>query len=214
MRGDDDLREPVLRLRHVELRAILIVEILDVLIGDRDLCHHFAVDHFLDGNLLPDIAPQIVDRVAARFELALKFIFGVGTLEFGKLVLDLAVGGLQSQLFRPLKQNLIVDQFIQNIQLQRKRFVLRRLGSVGIQLRAVVLVYLGARDILAVHHGPHALRWLRWLLAAGRHGQGRGQHECSLPTYPHAISSLQQARLEPAPVSVVRCGKVPARLPL
>ena len=88
-----------MRLGHVELRAILIVEILHVLICDGDLGHDFAIDHFLDGKLLPDIVSQIVDGIAARLELALKFIFGVGALEFGEFVLDLAVGGLQAELF-------------------------------------------------------------------------------------------------------------------
>ena len=119
------------------------------------------IDHLLNGKLLPDVVSQIVDRVAARFELALKFFLGVRALEFGELVLDFAVGGLQAQRFGLLQQDVIVDQLIQNIQLERQRFVLGRLGGIGIQLRAVVLVHLGARDVRAVHHSPHAFVRLR-----------------------------------------------------
>ena len=43
MRRDHDLRDMILRLGDVELRAIFIVEVGHVLIGNGDFCDHFAV---------------------------------------------------------------------------------------------------------------------------------------------------------------------------
>ena len=62
---------------------------------------------------------KVVDGIAARLQLALEFVLGVGALEFGEFVLDFAVGGLQTQFLRLLQQDLIVDQFVEDIQLQR-----------------------------------------------------------------------------------------------
>ncbi len=123
---------------HVELRAVLVVKILNILIVDGDLGHHFVIDDLLNGKLLADVVLQIVHRVAAHLELALKFFLGVGALEFGELVLDLAIGGLQGPVvFALFQQNVIVDQLIQHIQPQRQRFVLRGLRRIGVQLRLV-----------------------------------------------------------------------------
>ena len=66
VRSDHDLRDAVLRLGHVELRAVLVVKILHVLIRHGDLGHHFVIDHFLNGKLLADVVFQIVHRVIAR----------------------------------------------------------------------------------------------------------------------------------------------------
>ena len=121
-------------------------------------------------------------------ELALKFFLGVGALEFGELVLDFAVGGLQAQRFRFFEQDVIVDQLVQNIQLERQRFILGRLGRIGVQLRAVVFVDFRARDGRAVDNSPHPFIRHHRLLASGQHRQGRGQHEPSPPTYPHDVS--------------------------
>ena len=64
MRSHHDLRDVILRLRHVELRAVLIVEIEHVLIGDRDLRHHFAIQQFLHRKLPADVALQVVNGKA------------------------------------------------------------------------------------------------------------------------------------------------------
>jgi len=186
VRSDHDLRDAVLRLGHVKLRAVLIVEILYVLIGDGDLGHYFVIDDFLDGELLADVVPQIVHRVGARLELALKLLLGVGALEFGEFVLDFAVGGLQAERLGLLEQDVIVDQLIEDV--QRERFVLRGRGRVGIQLCVVILVDFRVRDRRAVHRRPDVVVRRRRFLAAGRDRQGRGQYKPSMPTHAHAFS--------------------------
>ncbi len=55
LRRNHNLRQAVLRFRHVELGAVLIVEIGNVLIADGDLGHHFTIDQLLHGKLAPDI---------------------------------------------------------------------------------------------------------------------------------------------------------------
>ena len=51
LRRDDDLRDVILRLGDVKLRAILVVEVGDVLIGDGNLGDDFAVQQFLNREL-------------------------------------------------------------------------------------------------------------------------------------------------------------------
>ncbi len=61
MRSHHDLRDVILRLRHVELRAVLIVEIEHVLIRDRYLRDHFTIEEFLHGKLPADVALQVLN---------------------------------------------------------------------------------------------------------------------------------------------------------
>ena len=176
MRRDHDLRDAVLRIGHVELRAVLVVEVGHVLVSHGDLGDHFVIDHLLNGELLADVIAQVVHGVVARLELALELFLGVGALELGELVLDFAVGGLQPQRLGFFEQNVIVDQLIEDVQLERQRLVLRRLGGIRIQLRVVVLVHFGAGDVAAVHDGPHVLvHHLRLLAAGAERRQDRGQ---------------------------------------
>ncbi len=48
VRGDDDLGDAVLGFSHVELRAILVIKVGDVLVGDGDFREDFAVKQLFD----------------------------------------------------------------------------------------------------------------------------------------------------------------------
>ena len=50
----DALRDAILRLRHVELRAVLVVKIGHVLVGDGNFRHDFAVEKFFNRDLTAD----------------------------------------------------------------------------------------------------------------------------------------------------------------
>ena len=114
----------VLRLRHIELVVIGVIKIHHVLVGDGDLRRHFAVQQLLDGELPPQVALQVVHVHPARLQLPLELFLGERALQLRKLVLHLAVAGFQVQLLRAFQQDLVVDQLVHHVQLQRKRFFL------------------------------------------------------------------------------------------
>ena len=81
------------------------------------------------------------------------------------------VAGFEIEFLGAFEQNLVVDQLIQHIQLERKRLFLRRLLPLGIYPRAIVLVDFFALDFFPVHHRPHVRSMLRLPVAAGRDGE-------------------------------------------
>ena len=107
----------ILRLRHVELRFVGVVKIRDVLIGDQNLRHHFAVEQFLNRKLAPQLELQIFHRHGLIFQAPLEFIFGVRALQLRELVFDFAVARLEVQLLGLFEQNLVVDQLVEHVQL-------------------------------------------------------------------------------------------------
>src|SRR5256884_6129514 len=169
-----NLRNVVLRLRHVELRFVGVVKIRDVLVGDRNLRYHFTVQQFLDRKLPPQLELQILHRHGLILQPPLKFVFGVRALQLGELVFHFAVAGLEVQLFCLFEQNLVVDQLVEHVQLLRQRFFLRRLLPLWIYPRAIILIDFIPLDLFPAHHRPHVRGMPRFLVAAG----GGGKHHC------------------------------------
>ena len=174
-RGDDDLRDAILRLGDVELRFVRVVELGDVLIGDGDFGDDFTIQEFRDRKLAAQIGFQIADRNVAIFELALKFFFGVRALQLGEFIFDFAVARFEIQFFRALEKNFVVDELIENIELERERFFLRRLLAFGVHARSIIFVDVGALDFLAVDDRPHVGPMLDVMLAAGGNEQQRAR---------------------------------------
>ena len=56
----DVYKRQVLRFGDVELLPVLIVEVSDVLIGDRDLRDDLAIDELLDRKLIADALLEVV----------------------------------------------------------------------------------------------------------------------------------------------------------
>ncbi len=139
----------------------------------RDLGDDFAIEKFRDRELAAQIGFQIADGNVAIFELALKFFFGVRALELGEFVFDFTVAGFEIQFFRALEKDFVVDELVENVELERERFFLRRLLAFGIHARTVILVHIVALDFLAVDDGPHVGPMLDVVLAAGRGEQQR-----------------------------------------
>ncbi len=123
-----------MRLGDVKLVVIGAVKIQHVLVADGDFRRHFPVQQFLDGKLPPQVALQVVHAHSARFQLPLELFFGERVLQLGELVFHFAIAGFQIQLLGALQQDLVVDQLVGDVQLQRERFFLRRLLPLGIHL--------------------------------------------------------------------------------
>ena len=166
-RSHDDLRDAILRLGDIELRFVRVVEVGDVLIGDADFGDDFAIQKFCDRKLAAQIGFQIGDRDVAIFELALKFFFGVRALQLGEFVFDFTVAGFEIQFLRALEKNFVVDELVENVELERERFFLRRRLAFGIHARSIILVHILALDFLAVDGGPHVGPVLDVVFAAG-----------------------------------------------
>src|SRR5580700_316396 len=189
MRGDQNLRDAVLGFRHVELRAVLIVEGRNVFVGDGDLCHHFTIQQLLHGKLLTDVSLEVVRGYAAILERPLEFIFGVGALEFREFVLDFAVGGLETQLSGTLDQDIVIDELVEDVESEGKRLFLG--GSRRLRVKAALVVLFGfsAMNLFAIHHRPDVRGRRRIVFATGygKHGnQKRGDkyfsyHVTTLP---------------------------------
>ena len=165
-RCHQDLRNVILRLRHVELRFIRVVKIRDVLIRDCNLGHYFTVQQFLDRKLPPQLEFQILHRHGLIFQPPLKLVFCVGAFQLGELVLHFTIACLEVQLLRLFEQNLVIDQLVKHVQLLRKRFFGRRLLPLRVYPRAIVLVDFFPLDLFSVHYRPHVRRMPRFLVAA------------------------------------------------
>ena len=118
-RSHHDLRDAILRFRHVKLRPVRRVKIRHILIGDGNFRHDFAVHQFFGGKLPLQALLQIIYGQPAFLQLPLKLFFRVRALHFRKFVFYFAVARLQIQFLGALQQNLIVDQLIQHIQFER-----------------------------------------------------------------------------------------------
>jgi len=96
------------------------------------LAHHFVIDDLLNGELLADVVFfKVVNRIAARFSAGAGILLSVyGAFEFGETCPRLHhQRPAGSAFFAFLEQDVVVDQLIEDIQLERERFVLRRLGA-------------------------------------------------------------------------------------
>jgi len=93
MRSDHDLRYVILRLGHIELRAIFVVEVIDILVRNRNFGDHFAIQQLLHGKLATDIVFQIVYRQPGVVQFLLKLFFGVRALSFREFIFHFGVGG-------------------------------------------------------------------------------------------------------------------------
>jgi len=153
-RRHDDLCDAVLRLGDVELLLVRRVEIGNVLIADADFPRRLRGSSFCDGLLAAQIAFQIVHGDAAIFQLAVKFIFGVGAFHSVNLS-SIHRRSRPGLIFSRARENFVVDQLIENIQLERERFFLRRLLAFGTDARAVILIDFVRADVRAVHGGPN-----------------------------------------------------------
>ena len=87
--------------------------------------------------------------------MPLELFFGEGALQFGELVLDFAVTRFEVQFLGALKENFVVDKLLDDVQLQRQRFFLRRFLGFRIDLRLVVFLDLIALDLGAIHDRPN-----------------------------------------------------------
>ncbi len=157
------------------MSAILVVKIGDVLIGNRDFCDDFTIQKLLDRELPPDVILQIICANAPILQLPLKFVFSVGSFEFGEFVLDLAVCGFHAKLPGTLDQNVIINELVQDVQRQRKRFFLRWCRRLRIQSALVIFFRFYAMYLLAVDDRPYVGPGWRVVLATGK-GQ-RGKHK-------------------------------------
>src|SRR6202030_369607 len=166
--GHNDLRDVELRFGYVELRTIFLVEIRDVLIGDRNFRYDFAIEKLLNGQLAADVAFQIVYGEGRVFQLLLKFFLGVRAFLFGELVFHFRIGRDQIHLVGAFDQDFVVDQLIENAEFQRKRFFLRGRRRIGIYAGAIVFIDFGARDVLPIHYGPDVWSWRRFFFASRR----------------------------------------------
>ena len=102
----------------------------------------------------------------ARLQLALEFFFGERALELGELVFDFAIAGFQVELLGALQKDLVVDELLDDIELQRERIFLSGLLAFGVYLRAIVLLDFVALDFRAIDDGPDIFRVMLGLFAA------------------------------------------------
>ncbi len=98
----------------------------------------------------------------------------MGALEFGELIFHFAVGGLDAEFLGALDQDVVIDQFVDDIQHQGQRLFLRlrRRGLLRLSLVpetiVVILLGFGAVDFLAVDHRPNVWRGLAGAAASRR----------------------------------------------
>ena len=118
-----------LRLGEVEAGLVGVIEVGHVGVGDVDVRGDFLVDQLVDGEIAPDLGPQIVQRHVAVGELLFEFLLGIGRLHLVEFGVDVGVHRRQAQLFRPLQHDFVGDQAAQQVQLLRHHLVL--VGGLG-----------------------------------------------------------------------------------
>ena len=109
--------------RDIELRAIRVEEVRNVLIGDVDLRSDFALDHLLCNELVPEPVAHVGGRQIAPLQLLLKRVIRNVLFRLGICVVYLGIGGFDFQTRRFGEQDVLGDQIVEEVQFRRQRLL-------------------------------------------------------------------------------------------
>ena len=125
-RRHHDLRDVIRLLRDIELRAIGVEKIGDVLIRDGDLGPDFLLDDFLREQFAPEPFAHVLRGQVALRQLLLEGVVGDVFLRVGVGGVELALRHLDLQRARLRQQNLLNDEVVEEAQLGGQRLLLRQ----------------------------------------------------------------------------------------
>ncbi len=120
-RGDQNVREVVSRLNQIELGAMGIVVIRDVLLGHIDFGSDLLVQDFFGGERAPDVALEVVERELTFLQALIELLRRVRRLDFGQLAINLFIRRQQAKLLGAMHQDFVFDEFAQNAEPQAGR---------------------------------------------------------------------------------------------
>ena len=140
----------VIALGQIEAFPVLLVEVLDFSIGDRDFRRDLFVHELVDRDALPELIPDVINRHLLLFEQIFKLLFGVLAFELVEFDVDFGVRRAQGGSRGLLEQDLIVDHLIQNLEFQILGFFGGWWLFSAVQPVLKLLFQLGRRNVLVV----------------------------------------------------------------